>query len=259
MYEFRISITGDKIEVSALKDAISELLKLLKSVEGRVAGGQSVRWRLATLSYNSPIIIGCTGEPRSRKRNAPDCARLVGSTALSGLADLERGLRPSAFSDDALEVSKRLAALRGKRGVGDVFVMEANGVAPEPLALSTRTVATVDDFIGVKSEALGSVEGRLEVVSAHGGITCNIYEALSGKVVRCEVPDDKKRAVLDAFEQRVMATGTVKRDASGQARGIVLRELVVLPEHGEFISLAGMAPDFTGGLESAAYVKSRWE
>ena len=259
MYEFRISITGDRIEMTAIKDALAELLRLLKAVEERVALGKGVRWQLATLSYSSPVVIGCIGVPRNRKRNAPDYSELIGRTALAGIRDLERGVRPPDFSDEALEVSRRLASLRGRRGVRDVLLMDENGATPTPLSLTPRTLAAVEDFIGVKSESFGSVDGRLEVVSAHGGITCSIYESLTGKAVRCEVPEELRRKVLDAFEGRVIATGIVRRDASGQPRVLALHDLTRV-ESGteEFVSLAGIAPDFTDGVDSAEYIKGRW-
>ena len=260
MYELRISISGDKIEVAAIKDVLAHFLKLLKMVEHQVASGNGVRWRIATLSYASPVVIGCVGEPKSRKRGAPDFARAIGATLIEGMAALEAGKRPPGFSDDALEISKKLAASRGRRGAKEILVMEANGELPVPLSLTARTVASVEDFIGVNSESVGSVEGRLEVISAHGGITCNVYEALTGKVVRCEVPDEMKSDVLAAFEQRVIASGIVRRDKSGQARQIVLRRLEQIPaDSGGYISIAGIAPDFTNGVESAKYLKERWQ
>lgn len=262
-YEFRISLTGDRIEVATLKDALVDLLKLLKSVEKKVAAEDRVRWSISTLSYASPMVIGCVGEPRSRKRHAPDCSPEVGAAVLAGLQDLEAGNRPTTFTDDALEAARSLAALRDQRGVSEVLIMAGPGRNGDrsPVRVTPRTLAAVDDFIGVRAEGAGSVEGHLEVISAHGGVTCNVYELLTGKPVRCHVPDHLKQKVLAAFEQRVIAHGIVKRDSGGQARQLVLRDIEPVPEpQHPFESLAGIyKDDFPEGTDSAEYIKARWK
>ena len=118
----------------------------------------------------------------------------------------------------------------------------------------------MDDAIGARYESQGSVEGRLEVVSSHGGVLrCNVYERLLGKPVRCEVPDALRGRVLELFDQMVLAHGRVSRDSAGQARHIALESIepVAAPSRGTE-SLAGMAPDFTDGANSVDYIKKRW-
>jgi hypothetical protein len=109
-------------------------------------------------------------------------------------------------------------------------------------------------------ESLGSVEGRLEVVSSHGGrLRCNVYEHVAGKPVRCDFADGLKGMVLAAFDRRVRAHGLIKRDAAGQPRHIKLESLEVLPPAPkESVSITGLAPDFTGGRDSAEWLEKRW-
>jgi hypothetical protein len=173
---------------------------------------------------------------------------------------LERGERPTVFPDEALEAAKKLAELRGRRGVDRLSVAELNGTAPRTLAVSTRTAASVDDFIGPRFESYGAIEGQLEVISAHGGLSCNVYEPVFGKPVRCHVPEHLKAKVLAAFEKRVIASGTLRRDASGNPRTLALEDLeIAAPSPEPPQSLAGIAPDFTDGADTADWLKKRWQ
>lgn len=259
MYELRITLDGDRIEMKAFLDAVSTFVHLLRTVDETVSRSRSVRWRLATLRYSSPAVVGCVGEPRSL--NTPDQAPLVGRAVLSGLGQLERRVRPTAFSDEALDLAKHLADLKDRGGIQRVSIAEPHADQPATLTLTREIAAAVDDLIGAKYESLGSIIGRLELVSSHGGmLRCNIYEDASGKPVRCDFPETLKKAVLDAFDQRVHAAGTIKRDASGQPRHITLDSLEVLPTGApRSASITGLAPDFTDGLDSADWLDNRWE
>jgi hypothetical protein len=190
---------------------------------------------------------------------APDQAPLVGRAVLAGLHALERGERPQAFPDEAMDLAKRLADLKDRGGIERLSLAEAldEGIA---VAITRSTAAAVDEIIGARYESLGSVEGRLEVVSSHGGrLRCNVYEHVSGKPVRCDFADTLKGVVLAAFDQRVRAHGLIKRDAAGRPRHIQLESLEVLPPAPkESVSIAGLAPDFTGGLDSAEWLEKRW-
>ena len=255
MYELSISLNGERIEAKAFLGAVSTFLRLLDCVDAQKA----VRWRLATLRYNSPATIGFVGEPR--KKRGPDDAQEVGRTLVSGLASLSKGQRPTTFDDIALELAKGLAELKGHGGIDSLLLIDQNGAAPTTLPISPRIAASVDEFIGARYESLGMVEGRLELVSSHGGVMrCNVYEKLLGKPVKCFVPNEMRATVLESFDQDVVAHGIVKRDASGQARQIALHHLDrVTKVSNPPRSLAGLAPDFTDGVDSADYIKGRWK
>lgn len=254
MHELSISVAGERIEAQTFLEAVSTFLRLLRAVDTQ----QAVRWRLATLRYSSPAVVGFVGEPRSKKK--PDVAAEVAHTLVSGLASLDRGERPAAFQDDALELSKRLAELKGRGGVESILLIDQDARL-HSLAITPRVAASVDEFIGIKYESIGAIEGRLELVSSHGGmLRCNVYERVLGRPVVCDVSADLKRAVLEAFDQEVRARGIVKRDASGQARQIRLESLEVIPPSEKPPeSLAGLAADYTDGSDTVEYVKSRWK
>jgi len=257
MFEFSISLSGEHIDAKAFLDAVENAVNLLRGVEG----GNAIRWHLATLRYSSPATIGFVGEPK--RRDSPYRPENVGRTVMAGLESLERSKTPKGFSEEALVSAKKIAALKGHGGISNVVLAARNGdAAMTTVPITARTAATVDDMIGTKYESLGSIEGRLEVVSAHGGILhCNVYERLLMKAVRCDVPQHLRRDVLDLFDRDVIASGIVSRDGNGIPRHIALESiqaLKALPEPPPQ-SLAGIAPDYSEGADSVDYIKKRWQ
>ncbi len=66
----------------------------------------------------------------------------------------------------------------------------------------------------------GTVEGRLETLSARGGPHFVIYEPIWDRGVRCTVPDDLVDATGAMWRQRVAAHGMVRYDAEGRPMSI---------------------------------------
>lgn len=255
MYEFAISLSGEHIDAKAFLEAVASAVGLLKSVEN----GQAIRWRLATLRYSSPATIGFVGE--SRKRQPVHRPEDVGHTVMAGLEALEGGKPPRGFSDESLELAKKIAGLKGHGGIESVVLTSQNGTGSATLPVTPRTAATVDDMIGSKYQSQGAVEGRLEVVSSHGGVLrCNVYERVLGRAVRCDVPRHLRKDVLDLFDQDVIASGIVSRDGNGLPRHVALEAIRPFETDANLpASLAGLAPDFTEGVDSVDYIKKRWQ
>jgi len=253
-FEFSIVLDGDKIDMSKFLEAVGSFLRLLRSVEA----GDTVAWKLATLHYSSPAVIGCVGS--AKKKDAPNNASVVARRVMEGLDKLEQGERPKTFSDEALEAAKRLSEMRGRGGIKKVAVIGQNGGKPVTSPLGPKVAATVDDLIGPKYDSIGSVHGRLVVVSARGGVlSCSIHDKASGKAVRCEFPDPLKASVLGAFDSTVVGFGRVSRDSSGNPRVIQLTSIEPSEDNELPQSLAGIDPDITEGLDVVEYLKRRWE
>jgi hypothetical protein len=261
--ELKIILQGDRLEMQAFLDAVGHFASILTGVDKTASGGpRTLRWRLRTLRYQSPAVIGAVAEPI--RTDAPDLSRLVGRAVVTGvrsLAERERRPRPQYFSDDTLEAAKALAELAGKHGVESVSIVEENeSPTVSPVLITMQVAASVEDLIGIKSEGLGAVEGKLEVVSSRNGLHCNVYDRVTGIAVKCTFSDDLKRKVLDAFEQWVIAHGTVKRDASGKPRQLVLRDLEPIPSAADLPqSILGLDSNYTEGMSPEEWIRKRWE
>jgi hypothetical protein len=261
-----LRIEGD-ITIEAFRDAVSNFLHLLREIEDSLAGEREVRWTLADLRHGSPALLTWEGTPRQRRRKRKkveptrDLAPVVAETLLHGVERLERGEgRPDDFSDDALDATLQLARVKMRPGITGISLIGENGALKEPRVLNVteRVAASVNEIIGPKYSAPGSVEGTLQAINSHGTLHFTIYDSVWGTRVRCDIPGRLKAAALAAFDERVLVTGIVARDAGGHPRHVKVETIdrvdsTTLPD-----SIRGIDPDFTGDLDSSDYLKRGW-
>lgn len=267
MYHLSLRIEGD-ITIEAFRDALANFLHLIREVEAFVSGERSVRWTLEELRHGSPAVMTWRGTPRpQRKKKAqvvePDYAPVVGRTLLSGVRKLERGEgRPEAFTDEALDATLNLARVKMRRGINALSLIGENGAdkteAPNVLEVTERVAASVNEIIAPRYTAPGAVEGMLQAISSRGVLHFVIYDSIFGARVRCDIPDTLKPVALAAFDERVLVTGIVSRDAEGHPRDIKVRHIETIRPEGLPQSIRGLDPDFTGGLPTAEYLKRGW-
>lgn len=266
MYKLTLRIDGD-ISLEAFREAIANFFRLLREVDEVVSGTRSVRWILADWRKGSPTVMTWVGEPRlmpKKKVPSRDYSPAVGEAVISGVEKLERGEgRPPEFSDDALEAMKHLVQLKvRRRGITGLSISGQNADRTKPskaLALTERVAASVDEIMGPKHTAIGSVEGILQVISSRGALHFAIYDRVWGGRVKCEIPEQLKSRALAVFDQRVLVHGIVSTDAAGHPRHVKVQDIEELPGRERLPqSLKGIDPDYTAGMDVAEYVKKRW-
>lgn len=265
MYKLSLRIDGN-ISIEAFQEAIVNFVRVLHEVDEAISGRRSVRWKLAELRRGSPAVLTWVGEPRSlsrAKEKARDFSPVIGETAISGMEKLERGEgRPDAFSDDALDATKRLAHLTVRTGITSIAIAGETAdrrKRPKTLDLTERAAASVNDLIGPKYTSMGSVEGTLQGINSHGTLYFAVYDSIWGGRVKCDIPPDLKPKALTSFDKRVLVRGIVSTDAAGHPRHIKVEDIEEFPGREELPqSLRGIDPDYTDGLTVEEYLKKRW-
>jgi hypothetical protein len=262
MYKLTLRIDGD-ITMETFRDAVARFVHLLREVEDTVADGREVRWTLADLRHGSPALLTWLGTPRQRKnrkkeRSVRDLAPAVATALLAGVEKLERGQgRPEAFSDDALDAALQLARVKSRRGITGLAIIGENSdqtKGPRVLEVTERVVASINEIVGPRYTAPGSVDGLLQAINSRGRLYFTIYDAVWAARARCDIPDRLKAEALEAFDQRVLVTGLVSRDAHGHPRHIKVETLERVDVGQLPHSIRGIDPDFTGGMESSEYL-----
>lgn len=264
MYRLSLRIDGD-ISIEAFQEAVVNFVRVLHEVDEAISGRRSVRWRLAELRRGSPAVLTWVGEPRrapKAKGPARDYSPAVGDMTISGMEKLERGEgRPDGFTDDALDATKRLAHLRARGGITSVAIAGESDrrKRPKTLDLTERAAAAVNDLIGPKYTAIGSVEGILQGINSHGTLYFAVYDSIWGGRVKCDIPLDLKPKALNAFDKRVLVRGMVSTDVAGHPRYVKVEDIDEFPVRDELPqSLRGIDPDYTDGLAVEEYLKKRW-
>jgi hypothetical protein len=218
--QIEIKIEGRKLTADKFRSAVSAFFDLLESVSKEVcAGREKVEW-LVEVDHGSAII-----------RARADSGQKITEAVQNGLVLLQAGKReyPIFFNHDAVSAARDLGKLADADGeyISSVFVK--NGSAP--IEITSQTSATADDLLGSKHEAIGSVEGKIEIISDRKGFKCSILDPLYERSVICyfDNPEIEEKAYR-AFKKRALARGLVRYDRNGKPVNIVVEDIREFPD-----------------------------
>lgn len=253
-----LTIEGKPGEISlesfavVIRNAFDILTNLDKAVSAEPLG--TLEWFIAELSYGSLVVAI---EARPKDRYVDPSARVVESF-VSGIEHI-RLLRtiPPYFSDYDLKKTQAIANALRKGGANAVVVRD----------IERRSEATIEPGLSaelsrlfiVKYKEIGSVEGKLEMVSVHGAPRFTVYHAVTRHSIRCRFDSATYlEKVKEALGRRVIVDGRIHLNFKHEPIRVdiegldVLQDERVLPAASE---LRGMAPDFTGELTTEAYLR----
>lgn len=210
----QLTLDRGKITLEDLASAVAafsgylEQLDLAQSPNGR----RTLDFRLVTLSYSSPVQVVAVAEPRE---NMADSGPALAALAIRGIREISAGRdRPERIPDDALENLRRLAAF-STNGHAEVIITAPSLKLAAPV--SSALASQVDRVLS-QGDSVGAIEGQLDTISVHGRPFFTLYDALTGRGVRCYFADNRRAAVLAALGKKVIVHGQLRRDPSGSPR-----------------------------------------
>lgn len=214
-YEQRLgfSLSGEAVAVKSFIAVATKLTDLLRELETSVTGRDDLEWHIADLRMGSTnfAIAPVTQSPESA-----DSASKIIDAVVKGIAIVENSpQRPPHFTDQALRDVKDLT--RAANGATNRLSIFGGGAEPLRVTVSQRLVAHVDELIGTKSVALGSLEGRLEALTVHGSIAFSIYDSITNRRISCGCSRETLNAVIKYFDKRVSVSGEIRFNARGEA------------------------------------------
>jgi len=207
----RLIMEGDDLSLEDVGASFVEFAGLIAALDHELSVGRerSVCLRVAGLQSGS-AIAEMTIEPLE---NAPDIGERIAAATIVGLNLIERqSKRPLDFPDEALERLRNLARL-ANNGAGTIRIE-----APElglTTAVTRRNVANLEVVLA-QGYSIGAIEGFLDTISVHGEAFCTVYDAVSGRAVRCYFPQDFKERVVASLGQKVLVHGRLRRDPTGR-------------------------------------------
>ncbi|MGD0020094.1 MAG: hypothetical protein ABSD62_12640 [Candidatus Limnocylindrales bacterium] len=238
-----IQLTVDRGEITLddLADAVAafngylEQLDLAESSNGR----RTLDFRLVSLSYNSPVHIAAVAEPRE---DVADNGPAVVAMAIRGILEIEAGIgRPARLSDEALDNLRRLAAL-SHNGKATVTLDAPSLSLSAPV---TSALASQVERVLSQGDSIGAIEGQLDTISVHGHPYFTVYDALTGRGVRCYFDEGRRALVLRSLGKKMIAHGRLRRDPSGFPKELTeLDHLAELGQGGG--SIQGLAGIYKG-------------
>lgn len=230
---FELHLEGPRVTLERLARSARAALALLREVDSEITrhAGGALEWVVEDLRSGSAHI---SAFPEVKHDNIPSNAveKILDSVG-QGLEEIEsEARRPRYFTDSALEMARELTGALRDEGIIAVTI-RTNGVA---VSLTTRLAANVDELISGKLKSIGSVEGRLETISLHGKEFFSVYEALTGKAVRCYFPRKLLDRVKEALSKRVQVSGTIWTTRTGETVSIQVDSIEIFPEESDLPS-----------------------
>lgn len=223
---FSVDVEGPRVTLKRLTKTADSALDLLNAVDSDISGrrGGGLEWVVSELSGGS-VHLGATPELKSEDVDPKTADRVLDAVG-DGLRTIQKSAtRPAHFSDRALTRARQLTQALDEEGVNRVRV-RSNGRQVE---VTQRLAANVDDLLGGKVQSIGSVEGRLETVALHGRSYFNVYDAVTGGAVKCYFSGEMLEEVKDALGRRVVVSGTIWSDRSGDVQSVKAKDLEILP------------------------------
>ncbi|HUX02663.1 MAG TPA: hypothetical protein VMY35_17010 [Phycisphaerae bacterium] len=236
------------VPVDAFLTVVQESVELLRDADRIKAGTfrTTMRWLISDASMHSPIQL--TLEPSALKANEPITD--VIEPCLRDIDRLERGERPLLFSPDMQERAKQIVSVLG-RGIRAIH-FNSSGFEVTP---TQRVAARVDELTERYFE-VGSVEGRLEVLSVHGKDSVKVWDARWHCGVKCLVSDAQLQEATNLLGKRVSVRGRIRCEYRRPKEIVDVFEIRSLGETATLPQAEDFAPiDLTGGKEPADYLR----
>ncbi len=216
-----LRLAGDEIPLRAFVAAAEGLADLLRELEAAVSGEQRLDWNIEDLGTGSAHIAV---RPCSEGDDLGNLGTKVIASALNGLALVEQEpTRPADFTDEALKCARSLT--KTGRHIEGIAFFGTDSVAAHEVTVTKRLAKHVDELIGTASVAIGAVEGKLEALTIHGGVSFSIYDVISARRIRCICDRETLNLAIGHFGGRMSVSGEVRFNVRGEATSVKVHSL----------------------------------
>lgn len=242
-----LTIDRDTITLDDLGEIVRAFTTYLAQVDIGVSrtGKRTLDYRVTHLSYSSPVEMIAVAEP---KEEAQDNGPAVLSQAIRGIREVTEGVRPEGFRDEALEALATLA----NYGVDGHGLRVGAPTLRLRAPISKGVVAQVESVLS-RGDSIGAIEGHLDTISVHAQPYFTLYDAISGRGVRCYFNDERRAVVIAAFGKKVIAHGRLRREPNGSPRE--MRDLDHIAVLGEPSGSLDGLPGVYAGVDSESVLR----
>lgn len=267
---FEIFTEQGVVPVPTFRKAIENSIYLLNQFDAGIAhrGRGVLDWFVDRVSSNGD---GNGGGPhhfafhfvsqlrtsRALPEIPPNFAPRVTKEFLEGVKDIEVECEtPPYLSEVALSKAAEFGAMiRQRKATGFRFTADQQMVD-----ITDQVEANVQKLIGKKTVSYGTIAGRLEELSIHGGPKARLYHELTQKVVTCVFTDDYKfRTAADAFGRIIFATGEIHNNVKGDPIRLLDPEIEIIDDRPRFewdnLPENIVLPQFADTYSTAEYMR----
>ena len=264
MARLHITVRGQLGNLSAesFAEIVQKALRVLHGIDLRLTNSRrrTIRWVISGV-YEGSVGVVLESRPAA-KTILPESERVARLFA-QGVSSLgTEAVTPPYFSTQDVLAVQAMVNQIGREGVTGVGIAEegADGTTTE---LTRAADLPLRKLTGIAYYSMGSIEGRVEVVSVRKGSRhFNITVDRTLKSVRCTFPPDAEEDVFDAIRprRRVIVSGRISYNGANEPVSIhISKPMRFLKEVGELpspASLVGIDPAITEPLSTEDYLRS---
>ncbi len=266
MARLRFEIKGDRdcVSLETYSQATLQVLGILRELDPAISRrpGGTLNWYISRLHNNGTLLLELLSRQRQGKgqiAETKDVSTEVAASFLTGLDNLEHhGTSPPYLTDVGMRKVKKMVSLIHKNGAKGFVASAPDG--HQSVDVSVKSSKTIDELLPVKTESVGSVEGRLEAISIHGGKKFVIYHSISKKAVNCHFDQEWiMDKVLQTLGSRITVFGEIFSNAKGEPIRVAVSDFELVEQTRRLptvLELTGSDPNFTGALSTDEYVQS---
>lgn len=223
--DLALEIAGSQITPERFLRAVRAFFGLVQEVTAKIAGDEGrVEWAVK-VNDGSAIV----GVDPSYFTVSPTTLDAIRTNVLRGLESLDAdSLTPFDMPEGAVKYARDLANIVGTDDDDDTRVRVWVNKKPKPL--THKIVANAIEILKAAYEDYGSIEGRLQVVSEEGKLHCNVRDPVTGRAIRCIIPETMLPEAFSAFRKRVEASGKIRYRKDGTPTSIKVESLFVFPD-----------------------------
>ena len=223
--DLAIELDADNVAAGDFHAALDAFLSLVRELTREINSSLPRDCWLLNVQEGSQVV---SIRPDTSRLSAAAAAS-ISASLLEGMDSLEKEAKaPRYFTEKALESARDLSRIAfGKKDQGvPVRVLSRSFVH-----VVTRNVYNhVSELLDWKYEDLGTIEGTLEVVSAHNGYEIRIYEPVWLQPVRCSFAEDLLEDALKCFKKRVEVHGLIRYTKDGMPVSAKVVKIAPMPD-----------------------------
>lgn len=218
-----LCLEQNEVDSSTFKKVLVSFYDFVEDLTANVVGKKgAVRWNVK-VKEGSVRFLNYPYADHEYANTIPE----VYSYIKQGINILvEKAVRPEKYTDSILEKLQKLALLK-KEGINYQIKMDHEEVRIS----SDDLIANINEVLGCKYEAYGSLEGKLQTISSRAGLNFILYETLTDKPVRCTLNDDLLPTALGSFNKRVYVFGNLKYNSNNDPVSISVQEIHVFSDN----------------------------
>ena len=248
----RIEAKEAMVPLGSLLRVLRETLAMLREIDEEMSasGQRTLRWQISEVTYHSPLTMTIVGEPVG----ADEFSTGVAVECLGALVRLEQGMEPpSGFPDAAMERAKSLAMARND-GIASVIFSAPDRLPVEP---TLHLAANVEVILKRRFRPeTTTLDGTLEAIDTHGKLKFFVYDAVTGKRIRCTFGEELFEEAKLSIRQRVAVSGVALYNRDGRPLSMKAASLRRLRPSSELPKFRpGEGIDITQGVRSEDYVR----